>query len=180
LPNKGCGKIVLFCKLSLGKNMTRSTSILMATLFLITLFVQTTNTFAETAPATELEKTSPTANLERPSPTVSTKPLVTPSAPIINAKAYILIDVNSGKIIAEKNSEERLPPASLTKMMTLYVISNALHHDQIHLTDKVRVSREAWKIGGSRMFIKEGEEVPVEDLLKGIIVDSGNDACWGH
>lgn len=62
-------------------------------------------------------------------------------------------------------------------MMTLYVISNALQHEQIHLTDLVRVSKEAWKIGGSRMFIKEGQQVPVEDLLKGIIVDSGNDAC---
>ena len=103
--------------------------------------------------------------------------MITPSAPVINAKAYILIDVNSGKIIAEKNSEEHLPPASLTKMMTLYVISNALHHEQIHLNDSVRVSRDAWKIGGSRMFIKEGQQVSVEDLLKGIIVDSGNDAC---
>ncbi len=108
---------------------------------------------------------------------VNTSPLITPAAPSLNAKAYILIDVNSGKIIAEKNSEERLPPASLTKMMTLYVVSNALHNEQIHLTDQVRVSQEAWEIGGSRMFVKEGQQVSVEDLLKGIIVDSGNDAC---
>lgn len=148
--------------------MTRATSILLTTLLLITLFIQSANTFAE-----ELPK----ADLERPSPTIVSKPLVTPAAPTLNAKAYILIDVNSGKIIAEKNSEERLPPASLTKMMTLYVISHALHHEQIHLTDSVRVSKDAWKIGGSRMFIKEGQQVPVEDLLKGIIVDSGNDAC---
>ncbi|KTD08237.1 D-alanyl-D-alanine carboxypeptidase family protein [Legionella jamestowniensis] len=112
-----------------------------------------------------------------PTTPVSSKPLITPSAPTLNAKAYILIDVNSGKIIAEKNSEQKLPPASLTKMMTLYVISNALHNQQIHLTDNVRVSREAWKTGGSRMFIKEGQQVAIEDLLKGIIVDSGNDAC---
>ncbi len=104
-------------------------------------------------------------------------PLITPAPPTLNAKAYILIDVDSGKIIAEKNSEERLPPASLTKMMTLYVISNALRNEQIHLTDSVRISQEAWKIGGSRMFVKEGQQVSVEDLLKGIIVDSGNDAC---
>ncbi|WP_454783811.1 D-alanyl-D-alanine carboxypeptidase family protein [Legionella sp. WA2024007413] len=153
--------------------MTRATSILLTTLFIITLFVQSTNSMAEG----DSLPPKPTADLERPSPTVNDKPLVTPAAPILNAKAYILIDVNSGKIIAEKNSEERLPPASLTKMMTLYVISNALHHEQIHLTDNVRVSRDAWKIGGSRMFIKEGQQVPVEDLLKGIIVDSGNDAC---
>ncbi|KTC79685.1 D-alanyl-D-alanine carboxypeptidase family protein [Legionella cherrii] len=153
--------------------MTRTTSILLTTLFIITLFVQSTNSIADEGSL----PTKPTADLERPSPTVNNKPLVTPAPPILNAKAYILIDVNSGKIIAEKNSEERLPPASLTKMMTLYVISNALHHEQIHLTDSVRVSRDAWKIGGSRMFIKEGQQVPVEDLLKGIIVDSGNDAC---
>lgn len=113
----------------------------------------------------------------RPQPMVINKPLVTPAAPSVSGKAFILIDVNSGKILAEKNSDEKLPPASLTKMMTLYVVSNALRNEQIHLTDKVRISHDAWKIGGSRMFVKEGEEVSIEDLLKGIIVDSGNDAC---
>lgn len=118
----------------------------------------------------------PIANVSSPSPTIS-KPLITPVPPTVNGKAYIVIDVNSGKIIAEKSSEEKLPPASLTKMMTLYVISNALRNEQIHLSDKVRISHEAWKIGGSRMFVKEGDEVTIEELLKGIIVDSGNDAC---
>jgi D-alanyl-D-alanine carboxypeptidase (penicillin-binding protein 5/6) len=110
-------------------------------------------------------------------PTAMSSPLITPAPPPLNAKAYILIDVNSGKVIAEKNSTERMPPASLTKIMTLYVVSNALAQNQIHLTDEVRISQEAWKIGGSRMFVKEGQHVPVEELLKGIIVDSGNDAC---
>jgi D-alanyl-D-alanine carboxypeptidase (penicillin-binding protein 5/6) len=122
----------------------------------------------------------PTASLSpslTPSSPVSNKPLITPSPPTLNAKAYILIDVNSGKIIAEKNSDEKLPPASLTKMMTLFVISNALQNEQIHLTDNVHISRDAWKTAGSRMFIKEGQQVSIEDLLKGIIVDSGNDAC---
>jgi D-alanyl-D-alanine carboxypeptidase (penicillin-binding protein 5/6) len=124
------------------------------------------------------EDVLPTASdLQKPKPTTIAKPFITPAAPIINAKAYMLIDVDSGKIIAEKNSDEKLPPASLTKMMTLYVISNALQNNQIHLNDEVRVSRDAWKIGGSRMFIKEGDLVSVENLLKGIIVDSGNDAC---
>ncbi|RUR11988.1 D-alanyl-D-alanine carboxypeptidase family protein [Legionella sp. km772] len=150
--------------------MTKATSFILTTLFFITLIVQSSNLMAEDSLPTP-------SNLEKPSPTVIHKPLVTPAAPNLNAKAYILIDVNSGKILAEKNSEERLPPASLTKMMTLYVISNALNNNQIHLNDSVRVSRDAWKIGGSRMFIKEGQQVPVEDLLKGIIVDSGNDAC---
>ncbi len=112
-----------------------------------------------------------------PVATTGNNPVITPTAPPVNAKAYILIDVDSGKIIAEKNSNVKMPPASLTKMMTLYVISNALKHEQIHLTDEVRISQEAWKIGGSRMFVKQGEHVPVKELLKGIIVDSGNDAC---
>lgn len=105
------------------------------------------------------------------------KPMITPSPPTVNSKAYILIDANTGKIIAEKNREEKLPPASLTKMMTLYVVSNALHNGQIHLGDNVRITHDAWKTGGSRMFVKEGQEVSIQDLLKGIIVDSGNDAC---
>ena len=112
-----------------------------------------------------------------PPPAMNNNPIITPAPPTLNAKAYILIDVDSGKIIAEKNAAERLPPASLTKMMTLYVVSRALKTGQIHLTDEVRISQEAWKIGGSRMFVKEGQLVTVEDLLKGIIVDSGNDAC---
>lgn len=115
-------------------------------------------------------------NLNSPPPMVS-NPIITPTPPTVNAKAYILIDVNSGKIIAEKSSEEKLAPASLTKIMTLYVISNALKHEQIHLTDMVRISREAWKASGSRMFVKEGQQVSIKELLKGIIVDSGNDAC---
>lgn len=109
--------------------------------------------------------------------TVTAPQLITPSPPHINSKAYILIDANSGKIIAEQNSETRLPPASLTKIMTLYIVSKALANKQIHLDDTVRISNTAWKTGGSRMFVKEGQIVSIKDLLKGIIVDSGNDAC---
>lgn len=104
-------------------------------------------------------------------------PFTIPAAPNLNAKAFILIDVDSGKVIAEKNSQKKLAPASLTKLMTLYVISNALHQGQLQLKDKIRISKKAWKTGGSRMFVKEGQQVSIEDLLKGIIVDSGNDAC---
>lgn len=115
-------------------------------------------------------------NLNSPAPVVN-NPIITPAPPTLNAKAYILIDVNSGKIIAEKNSEQKLPPASLTKIMTLYVASNALKQGQIHIDDMVRISKEAWQTGGSRMFVKEGQQVSFQDLVKGIIVDSGNDAC---
>lgn len=115
-------------------------------------------------------------NVEQP-PNMDKATLITPAPPPVSAKAFILIDVNSGKVIAEKNSNDKMPPASLTKMMTLYVVSKALHQNRIHLTDEAHISEEAWKIGGSRMFVKEGQNVPVEELLKGIIVDSGNDAC---
>lgn len=104
-------------------------------------------------------------------------PFIEPSAPHLSAKAFMLIDANSGKIIAQKNATKRIPPASLTKMMTLYVVSNAIKNGQLSLKDKVRISKKAWKTPGSRMFVKEGQHVLVADLLKGIIVDSGNDAC---
>ena len=103
-------------------------------------------------------------------------PLLTPSPPSIEAKSYILVDANSGKVLAEKNAGEQLPPASLTKVMTAYLISESLKHDQINIDDNVRISTKAWQTEGSRMFVEAGEEVPVSDLIQGIIVQSGNDA----
>jgi len=104
------------------------------------------------------------------------QPLITPATPNINAEGYILMDANSGKILAEKNSDSRMAPASLTKLMTMYVISNALKNGNIHFDDKVRISEKAWRTGGSRMFVKVNDEVPVRNLLQGIVVASGNDA----
>lgn len=105
-------------------------------------------------------------------------PLIVPSPPDLNAEAYVLIDANSGKIIAAKNANEHRPPASLTKLMTLYLTFGALKQNQIHLDDNVRISTEAWQQGGSRMFIKPNTLVPVEQLIQGVIVASGNDACY--
>lgn len=102
--------------------------------------------------------------------------LITPSAPNLDAKAYILVDAASGKILAEKASDTKMAPASLTKLMSLYIIASALKNDSIHLNDKVRISKKAWQTDGSRMFVKAGNEVLVSDLLRGIIVASGNDA----
>lgn len=104
------------------------------------------------------------------------QPTMTPSTPVLDAQGFILIDANSGKVIAEKNSNARMAPASLTKLMTMYVISNALKAGTIHLDDKVRISPKAWRTGGSRMFVKVNTDVPVHDLLQGIVVASGNDA----
>ncbi|NNM59502.1 MAG: D-alanyl-D-alanine carboxypeptidase [Legionellales bacterium] len=109
--------------------------------------------------------------------TIPGQAILIPSPPSTSSAGYLLLDTDSGKIIASKNANTRMPPASLTKLMTLYVASNALKSGQIHLTDQVRISKKAWQTGGSRMFVQVNELVSVEDLLKGVIVDSGNDAC---
>jgi D-alanyl-D-alanine carboxypeptidase (penicillin-binding protein 5/6) len=111
-----------------------------------------------------------------PIPTQPQQATITPTAPNLDVKGYILIDAASGKVLAEKNADVRLPPASLTKLMSLYIISTALKNGSIHPDDKVRISAKAWQTSGSRMFVKVNDEVPVKDLLQGIIVASGNDA----
>lgn len=100
-----------------------------------------------------------------------------PTAPVLNVHGYFLQDVNSGKVLADQNPDVRVAPASLTKLMTLYITFEALQANRIHLDDKVTISKDAWQTGGSRMFVRAGEQVPVSELIQGIIVDSGNDAC---
>ena len=99
-----------------------------------------------------------------------------PDSPPISAKSYVLMDHNSGKILAAKNEEERRSPASLTKIMTSYVVFKRLKEDFISLDDEVKISEKAWKTGGSRSFIEVGKMIMLEDLLKGMIIQSGNDA----
>ncbi len=116
------------------------------------------------------------ANPIIPIPTQPQTPTFTPGAPNLDANSYMLMDATSGKILAGKNADLRLPPASLTKLMSMYIISTALKTGQIRMEDKVRISAKAWRTEGSRMFVKVGDEVPVKDLMQGIIVASGNDA----
>ena len=99
-----------------------------------------------------------------------------PAPPQLGLKSYILIDHATGDIIAESAPDEILEPASLTKLMTAYTVFKALSDGQINLDDQVRVSEKAWGTEGSRMFIEVGTTVSVEDLLQGMIVQSGNDA----
>ena len=99
-----------------------------------------------------------------------------PAPPIIGAKSYLVIDATTGKELAGLDPDARLPPASLTKIMTAYVVFSALREGQIRLDEKVTVSEKAWRMEGSRMFIEVGKQVPVETLLLGLIVQSGNDA----
>ena len=102
--------------------------------------------------------------------------LTIPSPPVIGAKSYLLIDATTDYTIASLDPDLKLPPASITKLMTAYVVFHALNNDQISLTDLVTVSEKAWRAEGSRMFIEVGKKVSVEDLLMGMIVQSGNDS----
>ena len=99
-----------------------------------------------------------------------------PAAPIIGAKSYLMIDTTTGHELASHQADVRLAPASLTKLMTAYAVFQALESEQIALSDVVTVSEKAWRTQGSRMFIEVGKQVAVEDLLLGMIVQSGNDA----
>lgn len=106
----------------------------------------------------------------------------TVAAPQLDARAWILMDYASGKVLAEGNADEKLDPASLTKLMTSYVVGQALKAGKIHLTDMVTIGKDAWATGNpelrgsSLMFLKPGDLVSVEDLNKGVIIQSGNDA----
>ena len=100
----------------------------------------------------------------------------TPAAPTIAASAHILMNYDTGKVLAESNADVKLAPASLTKIMSVYVVFREISNGHLHLDDLVTISQKAWETPGSRMFIEVGNQVKVEDLLKGIIIQSGNDA----
>jgi D-alanyl-D-alanine carboxypeptidase (penicillin-binding protein 5/6) len=113
-------------------------------------------------------------------PQLNRGPMVIPDAPSVAAKAYVLMDYYSGQIIAEENAYESLNPASLTKMMTSYVIGHELKAGNISLEDEVTITKNAWSKNfpdSSKMFIEVGKTVKVDDLNRGIIIQSGNDAC---
>ena len=99
-----------------------------------------------------------------------------PAPPVIGATSYLMIDGDSGHELASLKPDTPVPPASLTKIMTTYVVFHALKEGQITLEDEVTISEKAWRMQGSRMFVEVGKRVRVEDLLLGVIVQSGNDA----
>ncbi len=105
---------------------------------------------------------------------VAAKPV--PAAPDVAAKSYILVDFASGKVLAEKNADKKIEPASITKLMTAYVIYKELDEDRLSMSDEVVISEKAWRMGGSRMYLEVNSKVSVQNLLKGVIVQSGNDA----
>ena len=99
-----------------------------------------------------------------------------PNSPELDLKSYILIEPNTNTIIAEFNSDSQIEPASMTKIMTSYVLADQIANDLVSLDDQVLISEKAWRMEGSKMFIEAGKKVSISDLLKGIIIQSGNDA----
>jgi D-alanyl-D-alanine carboxypeptidase (penicillin-binding protein 5/6) len=99
-----------------------------------------------------------------------------PAPPKVESKAFALMDYHSGQFLAEENGNLRLEPASLTKIMTVYVVASELSQGHVHMDDKVTVSEKAWRMSGSRTFIEVGKTIPLKDLLMGVIIQSGNDA----
>jgi len=108
---------------------------------------------------------------------ISNVQAVVPEAPEINASGYLLMEMHSGKILVEKNADQRLEPASLTKIMTAHVVFEEIAKGKLKLSDMVHISEKAWKTEGSRMFVKVNSDVSVEDLLRGLIIQSGNDSA---
>jgi serine-type D-Ala-D-Ala carboxypeptidase (penicillin-binding protein 5/6) len=109
-------------------------------------------------------------------PATPAQPGAIPSAPEVDARAYVLIDYTTGQVLAERNADAHLEPASLTKLMTCYVVFHALKAGTLKLDDQVTISEHAWKAEGSRTFVQVGSQIPAEVLIKGMIVQSGNDA----
>jgi D-alanyl-D-alanine carboxypeptidase (penicillin-binding protein 5/6) len=99
-----------------------------------------------------------------------------PDPPTLSATSYFLVDFDSGRVLAEKNPDDHVEPASITKLMTAYLVDKAIAAGDITLDEMVTVSEKAWRMKGSKMFVEVGKQVSVDDLLKGLIIQSGNDA----
>lgn len=110
------------------------------------------------------------------SSTLAAAPAIVPRAPEIAATSFILMDGKTGHVIVEGNADEPLPPASLTKIMTSYIAAEEMQRGNLKLTDQVHISEKAWSTQGSKMFVAVNSTVSVEDLMRGIIIQSGNDS----
>jgi len=123
-----------------------------------------------------LAEDTPTMDRPTPAPAPASDEIPIPDPPELAAKGYLLVEHNSGRVLAESNADERLEPASLTKIATAYIVFRELAGGNLSLEDQVLISEKAWRTGGSKMFVEVGKRVGLEDLLKGMIVQSGNDA----
>jgi serine-type D-Ala-D-Ala carboxypeptidase (penicillin-binding protein 5/6) len=121
-------------------------------------------------------KAAPAPAAAPPAPARAADGSLIPQLPPIDARSYLLMDYESGRILAQSHADERAEPASLTKLMTAYVVFTALQENRLKLSDMVTISEHAWRAEGSRTFVQVGTQVPVDILIKGMIVQSGNDA----
>lgn len=163
-------------------------SIVCGLLFSSALLCSSSGTFAQQpatqqpanqVPSAQLPNAQlPSSTLPAPTPgqVVEQKPQVIPGPPQLAATGFILVDATTGSIVAEYNADQRLPPASLTKMMSSYLVVDEIEKGKVAEDAMVNISVKAWKMGGSRMYVKEGTQVPVIDLLRGVIIQSGNDS----
>ena len=103
-------------------------------------------------------------------------PKPVPKPPSLKADSYFLIDFDSGIVLAEKNPDKRVEPASITKLMTVYLVDKAIADGDITADELVTISEKAWRMKGSKMFVEVGKQIPVEELIKGLVIQSGNDA----
>jgi D-alanyl-D-alanine carboxypeptidase (penicillin-binding protein 5/6) len=100
-----------------------------------------------------------------------------PDVPSLNADSFYLVDYDSGRVLAKKDADKRVEPASITKLMTAYLVDKAIANGDITLDEMVTISEKAWRMKGSKMFVEVGKQVSIEELLKGLIIQSGNDAA---
>jgi len=126
-----------------------------------------------------LAQQQPRRNAPRP---VGAPPAASPASTPIGpfdtiARQALIIDADTDAVLLEKNPDERMPPSSMSKLMTMYVVFDMLKKGRLQLKQELPVSERAWKMGGSKMFVQVGTQVPVEALMRGVIVQSGNDAC---
>jgi len=134
-----------------------------------------TSASASKEPVAKLGSVAATTKHNASAPGPAKGPVI-PTPPLVAAGAWILIDAYTGQVFAENNADTRMEPASLTKIMTAYVVFEALHSGEKKLTDGVRISERAWKTGGSRTFLDLNSQVPLETVVLGMVVQSGNDA----
>ncbi len=116
---------------------------------------------------------------QTPQPTLTppaARPMIVPAPPQLAATAYLLMDAHTGTVLVENNADMQVPPASLTKMMTSYIVSEEMHNGKMKPEQMIPISVKAWRMGGSKMFIQEGAEVAAEDLFRGMVIQSGNDS----
>ncbi len=132
----------------------------------------------QSAPAAE-QKKQPRKQAQKPAPETATPPAgdAAASGPETKARQAYIVDFQTGTVLLDKNSEERMPPSSMSKIMTAYLVFKAIKEGRLKLDDQLPVSEKAWRIQGSKMFVDINSQVKVGDLLQGMIVQSGNDAC---